>query len=422
MQFPHLWHTKNKYLSRQPVTDAPLTVSERLWTRDFLAMAALNLLLSVSGNMLVPTMPFYIIDLGGNEFIVGFIAACYSAFALIMRPFSGWMLDNISRKQIFYLSVVLLMLIPIGYALIPILAMVLAMRCFHGMVWAAASTAANTNICDILPKSRFGEGIAYYGLTNSLSMALAPMFGLFLFERFGYTVLFGGVSACALLVLLLLSRVSITELERSERTAAERLPLLLRLAKLFNRDALPASITMFLSSLPGGAVSSFIALYAAAEGIGSGGLYFTFMAIFTGVCRLFSGKTADKNGEGVLVYIGDCSFLLGLVLLIFGHSPLTFYLSACFYGIGYGLTIPALQAMSVRIVPLRRRGSASSTFLCSWDVSFGLGGIIGGALVTWLGYRPMFAILGLSLFAAMAYYRFSAAKSPSAFNAVKQGR
>ena len=131
---------------------------------------------------------------------------------------------------------------------------------------------------------------------------------------------------------------------------------------------------LFFLCVPGGAVSSFIALYAVEAAKGSGGLYFTFQALGTASMRVFAGRYGDRHGEKLLLYIGCLSFLAGILLMVIAQAPTLFYISAFLYGTGYGLTLPTLQTMSLRNVPNQRRGAASSTYLCGLISAMGWAG------------------------------------------------
>lgn len=408
-----LWHAKVKHLSDRQQQPEPLqNCRESLWTRGFLSIWAVNLLVCSSGNMLVSTFPLHIVELGGSEVVVGCAAALYSVMALLMRPIAGWMLDNRSRKVIFYAGMVGIVLIPPLYALLPMIGVALALRGLHGFLWAAAGTACSTNACDIVPAGRFGEGIGYFGLTNSLAMVIGPALGLIIWNTYGGLPLFAGVALFNLAALLLLRWIPFKQVECVR--CADPQPVASRLLHLFDKRSLPAAVLLFFICLPGGAVSAFIALYTTATGIGNAGLYFACQAVGTGVTRVFGGRLSDRYGEGPAIYVGGLCFLLGLALVVVESNSFLFYCGAFAYGIGYGLTMPALQTMSLRTVPLRRRGAASSTYLCSFDVSFGLGGLLGGVLVEAIGYQYMFALMSISLVSCVIIYHYWGSKTPSA--------
>ena len=411
--FNHLCHQKTKYESR---TDETILQSDssQLWTRNFVLIALINLLVSATGKMLDGSFSFYVIELGGDNFVVGLTAGLCAICSLIMRPIAGWVLDNISRKLIFFIAVIGLIIIPFFYMVFPILGMTILLRCMSGICWSTASTSSNTNACDIIPRKRFGEGMGFFGLTNSLATAIAPALGLLIMEKCGFNILFISCAAVAIVVLLLLTRLKFSPLPTKKKIDSNR-SIFSKILHLFNKDAIPAAIFIFLAAVPSGAIYSFIALYASIEGLGSGGLFFTLQAIFTGVSRIFAGKIADTKGEGPMVYMSVVCFAINIILLVFGKTQLLFCISACLMGLGLGLCIPAMQTMAVRIVPPERRGSASSTFLCSWDVAWAIGGILGGILVESAGYRAMFGILGVFEILALLYYVIWGRKSPSAF-------
>ncbi len=413
-RYPQSWHHKTKYIAKEGQMPSPLQQQEQLWTKNFILIAVVNLLISSAGKIVDIVFPFYIHDLGGDNVIVGIASGLCSVFALLMRPIAGWFLDNVSRRSLLIAATIGLIIMPLTFELIPILVVVIALRCVHAFTWAAASTSSNTNACDIIPKSRFGEGMGWFGLTNSLATAAAPAFALFVMYQAGFSRVFIICAAIAVVILILLTQIKFQPIERKQSTA-RGVPLLVRLGNLFSKDALPAAGFTFLAALPCGAIFTFLALFSEAENIGNAGLFFAIQAVFTGISRILSGKIADTKGEGPFAYTSTFCFIGSIGFLVFGQTAGLFYLAACLMGLGFGLFIPAMQAMAVRIVPITRRGSASSTFLCSWDVAFALGGLLGGLLSEQYGFRAMFAILSIFELIAAAYYFFYARKCPSAF-------
>ncbi len=393
---------------------------EKLWTADFTSVALVNLFVVSAGNMLLAALPFYIRSLGGSSIAVGLASFMFAVLSFVARPTSGWLLDNKSRRTIYIISLIGVILVPPLYILLPFLGCVVFLRGVQGLVHATAGTASNTNAVDMLPKSRFGEGMGYFGVTTSLSTMIGPALGLFIWNTWGLKPLFLSISCLGLISLLLVSRMKLRKITpRAKDTTAEKQPWYKWVLNLFDKRALPASILM-MACLPGGAVTSFIALFAADSGLGNGGTYFMCQAIGTVAMRAFTGRFSDRYGEGPSLYIGCGFFLLGILLIVGVHSTWMFYLGGILFGFGYGFFCPAMQVMAVRIVPPERRGAAISTYLCSWDICLGLGGLLGGLLHKVVGYRPMFCILSLAVVACVLLYKFWGSKTPAAFKVAKQ--
>jgi MFS family permease len=409
-----LWHHKQKTLASGQINqDAPRFIKESLWTRDFVKIWVLNLTLCGWSFMINAAFPLYIEQLGGTKLLIGITAAGFAITSLVMRPLAGWMMDNHSRSWLLIWGSVSLIAISLLFLVAPLLGIAVALRLISGFLLSGVSTASNTNACDAIPQSRFGEGMGFLGLGNTLATALGPALGLAIvaIAGWGFAILFI-VSIVLMILAVFIAR------GLSYKTVKRRIYLLGRrkrgLAALFNADALPASVVTLFASAPYGGVSVFIALYGAFSGLGKGGLFFVLVALGTGSTRLFSGRLADKKGEQPMVVLGNISFLLALLTLLW-ESSTCYYLSGLLFGLGFGFSTPAMQTMAVRVVPLEKRGSASSTFLCAYDIGSGLGGLTAGWLVTMWGYRPMFAALSVYIVFSSLIYVLWAAKTPSAF-------
>jgi len=395
--------------------------SEPLWTKNFVKIWIFNLSICLWSFMLHAPFQFYILELGGTELLVGITAGAMSLAALSMRPLAGWILDNKSRSRLLIVSTLLITIISLLLLFIPVLAVAIILRIVGGFMFSATTTGSATNASDTIPLSRFGEGIGYLGLGNTLATALGPLIGLSIIAHLGFRPLFMAAMVVIMVAFIAATRFSYKEVKVKVRQEIHPPASKSLFSRLFNADAVPASIVVLLSAVPFGGVAVFIAIYGEITGLGNGGLYFLLIAVGTGSTRMVSGRLADRVGEKPLVLIGNVAFLFALVTLLV-DSGFTFYTSGFMFGVGFGISIPAMQAMSMRIVPLEKRGSASSTFLCAHDISAGLGGFIAGVLVTAWGYKPMFAAFSVFVVASTLVYMLWASKTPSAFKVYNQAK
>ena len=144
-----------------------------------------------------------------------------------------------------------------------------------------------------------------------------------------------------------------------------------------------AGISLLLLSIPYGMTTTYVAMYAAEIGISvNSGLYFTFMAVGLAVSRLFSGRQVDKGRITLVISLGmylaaATFFLLAALKELMHWNPVfSSYLYigiALSQGVAFGTMFPAFNTLFVNLAPNNQRGTATSTYLTSWDVGIGIG-------------------------------------------------
>ena len=393
-----------------------MSADDRLFTRSYIFMCLANFLTAFSFFLLVPTLPFYLVDTFGLEpDIVGLVLSCYVVAVLCIRPFAGFIADMFPRKKVYVISYILFALAFVGYLFaFSDIVMFIILRVVHGFVFGALNTTGNTLVIDIMPSSRRGEGLGYFGVTNNLAMAFGPMTGLFLIEGGNYTLLFGAalLVACVGLMFAVLVKVK-------WRQPREKVEKVFSIDRFILLAGIPASVAFFMLAIPYGMTSSYIAIYASEVGITSGvGLFFTVQGAGLIVSRLLSGKRVDKGFITQTITRGIVIALAGVVgeallALVCGRSLgmgyALYFLSAFLIGYGFGTIFPAFNTLFINMAPNSRRATANATYLTGWDVGIGAGMLLGGALSV-NGYSGSFAFASILVFAAFVYFVYFVSK------------
>ena len=156
---------------------------EKLWTPSFLAIGGGSFLLFFAFYLLLPILPLYLIErFEANESTVGMVLSLYTVTALFMRPFAGFMVDTFPRKPLMLVCYAVFTCIFGGYLLAASILAFAVIRALHGFSFGIVSVANSTVAIDVMPSSRRGEGIGYFGVSSNLAMAVGPTVSLYLLE------------------------------------------------------------------------------------------------------------------------------------------------------------------------------------------------------------------------------------------------
>lgn len=343
--------------------------------------------MSFSFFILVPTLPFYLRDTFGiGQSMIGFVLSCYTIAVLSIRPFSGFLADTFPRKRVYIIAYCLFVATFFGYfAITTVLALFIALRIFHGFTFGSLTTTGNTLAIDVMPSSRRGEGLGYYGVMGNLAMAFGPMAGLFIISSGNYQTLFWCSIAAGTTGLIFASMV-----HAPRRPPALQPNKALSIDRFFLIEGIPACLSLFMLAIPYGMTTCYMALYATQSGLTSStGLFFTVMAVGLISSRLNSGKRVDCG-------LVTQTIRRGIIIAFFGvlaepalgtaaewnitAGYVVYFVAALLIGYGFGTMFPAFNTLFINLAPHSRRATANATYLTGWDVGIGCGMLLGGFL------------------------------------------
>jgi MFS family permease len=380
---------KQKMLKTEILDNKP--VLPKIWTKDFILINLAALCLYISYQMLLTILPTFIIARGGGQFTVGLIISLFTIASLFTRPIAGNLIDRVGRKQILFGGLLLFTICIGSYYSLATINLILALRLLHGVSWGITSTSIGTAATDLVPKSRYGEGLGYFGLASTFGMAFGPNLGIFTMNHnFELSFAVSFILGISSLILLNLVKFPDIKLEKPENKGSF-------LKNLWAKEALePGLLAIFLGMTYGG-ITSYITLFAKEQNISNIGLFFVCNAVMIAFSRLFSGKIFDKKGPLPIIFPGILLCITGLTLLSLAHSVAILGLAGLFYGAGFGLNLPTLQAWAVAKVSPQRRGAATGTYYSSIDLGVAVGSLILGLVAKTTGYAGMYFYSNLFL-------------------------
>jgi predicted MFS family arabinose efflux permease len=376
------------------------TVKQPLWTKSFIMLMVGNLFVFMSFQMLIPTLPPYIKSIGASGLEIGLVTTLFSVGAVLSRPFIGYMLEYRTRKPLVLIGAIALLAITVIYPLSQVVVIFLLFRFVHGLAWGWSTTVNGTAAVDVVPKSRLGEGMGYYGLSVTLGMIVAPSLGIYLFQITTFTNLIYISGILGVIAIFLLGIVHYQTPEVVKNTKREELKFSYLGSLVEKSSWFPAFITIMVT-FGYGSIVTFIVIFGEERGIDQIFLFYLFNAIMASLSRPISGKWFDQRGPKGLVLF--CTFItfIGMWVLSFAHSSLLIAISGVLFGIGFGSLIPTLQSWTLSQTPDHRRGVANGMFFSSIDLGIGLSGLVFGVLAQYVETGTLFQISSLFLLLAM---------------------
>ena len=361
---------------------------ERLWNRNYCKVMAANFSLFFAFYVLTPLLPLYLSEhFGATKDMIGLVLSGYTITALVIRPFSGYMVDSFPRKTVLMIAFGAFAIFFAGYLAASTLFLFTIVRTLHGGPFGTLTTANATVAIDVLPSSRRTEGIGYYGLSNNLAMALAPTIGIWIFQltkSFEFLFWLALVVACAGWLVDATVKLPSKEIIRNKTK--------LSFDRFFLLRGWLLGLNMVAFGFSFGVLSNYLAIYGKeVMGITGGtGTYFLLCSIGLMASRLQGSKALRQGRVTYNAGSGMVISLVGYTLFILVPNDVGYYGSALLIGLGNGHMWPAFQNMTINVAQNNQRGTANSTILISWDIGMGLGILLGGVIAEYFGYGAAF--------------------------------
>ncbi len=384
---------------------AVISNSPSLWTTDFVLVTTVMTLTRICTQVQTISMPLYFQHLGASITLAGLSMTVFTIAAMVCRPFVGALLDQRGRKPILIMGLFLYALSTLAYGFITVIPLLLVFRIIHGASFSAGSTSTSAMITDILPEKHMTQGLAYYGMFGTLSIALAPSMTLYLIEHSTYMTLFSvtsGLSCIALLIgLAVHSERSRPPKIADHRNKPESEPMATPTPVKYSiwnsfivRKACSPVLTMLSITIATSAVTVFLPTYSRTAGIPGIGLFFLVQAAGLAASSVVVSHLSKQWGAVMVI---RCSLLaLGFSIMIISLCPTLWAIlcAAAVFGFANGLLMPQLNALAVLSAEPHRRGQASAMFYLALDIGIGTGAAVWGMVSDTIGIRWIYLIAG----------------------------
>lgn len=384
----------------QDPADISRHTAGKLFTRNFIIVFLAYFAFVAANHAFTPALPIYLTRLGSTERQVGMLVGIMGVAALVSRLFVGGVLQKCSKKSAMIFGAALFTLTFLATVVLRPFWPFFAVRIFQGVAFASLHTAAFAYCVSIVPPAYWGQGISYFMLAPNIAMALAAPLGIFIMNRYGFTVFFLTLASLSLCSFFLPWNVK----EQKTIVKPEDVPET-RSASFIEWKIITPAIANFLQMFTFGAIMAFVPLYAVQCGIANPGLFFTANAVVIMTGRMFGGKILDTYNKEKMILAFIFINMVTMIILSFSKTLPMFIFVGLLWGTGGAFFMPASMAHAFAYAG-SSNATAVGTFQAFTDLGMALGPAIMGMIIPFTGYPIMFFCLAFICLIDLAYFQF----------------
>ncbi|MDC3413266.1 MFS transporter [Aquibacillus sp. 3ASR75-11] len=373
-----------------------------IWTRSFISISLIQFIVFTVFYSLLTTLPIYVIDdLAGTEAEGGLVVTVMLIAAILIRPFSGKILEIMGKKNGLVISAILFAVTTVFYMFTNTYFLLLAIRFLHGLSFAVLTTATGALAADLVPDDRRGEGLGYFAMSMNVAIVVGPFIGLTLLQYYPFFDLFLLLSV----IMVIGAGCSFLIEVPADSEAVHHPAKKISFHDLLERKAMPIAFISSLVAFSYSSVVSFLSVFTNEVGLSTVSSYFfVVFAIMMILSRPYLGRRFDLSGPAYVILPCLLLFAIGLITLSITQSAWMLLVSGGLIGLGYGALVPSFQTMAIQSSNKARSGHATATFFTLYDSGIAVGSFIFGIIVSSLGFTYLYLFSALIVVLVMGLF------------------
>jgi MFS family permease len=310
----------------------------------------------------------------------------------------GTIADHIGRKRMLMTASLLFIIFSILYGLVSQIVVLLVVGVIHGTLWSALLSSASAIMTEYIPESRRTQGLAYWGLAGNAAIALAPVIGLFVFQKGGWMALCIEMAVLSVVMLAWSAFLPVIHIPRNAPFPS--------LGDAWDLRVGRAAVSMAVLAFGHGGITSYVVIFSEERDIHPTSLYFTVFALTTVLVRVFTSHLGDRFGPKAMIYPSFGLIPISYGLLAIADTRWELVTSAVIFGIGFGGAWPAFSSFIVTATDTRHRARTFGSIVWAFDTGIGIGSLSVGAIAHRYGLGIAFGVsavvscLAIPIFAA----------------------
>lgn len=367
-----------------------------------------------------PVLPLFALFLGAGPEGIGLAVGISTVTGIFFKLPAGALSDVLGRRKAMLAALCVFAFMPFAYFWVSTYEGLVIVRFFHGFATAIYGPVAMAVVAE-LAGERKGEMLSWFSSVMIIGTLVgAPVGGLILSlwqeggsaSAHGFHWVYALVAVSGLGALGLGAKILLQDVEpcvSEDANGPSRWARFLSGIRQVGSDrrVLAASATEGVQNMAMGALEAFLPVYAVTVvGLSAweAGLLWAVQVVSTMLAKPLMGKVSDRYGRTPLIVAGllCCALPFALIPHLRDFAALV---SACLiFGLGEALVTSSSAALVADICKVNQYGTAMGVFGTIFDVGHAAGPILGGILISALGYAWAFLMLAGILVAGIPYF------------------
>ncbi len=363
-----------------------------LATPAFWLAIIINIVANMAGSCLGQPVNLVANDLGMTATLIGFVASCYTIFALLIRTPFGTVLDTARKPAVvLFFSNVFTACVYLGFAVCNSVPFFIFLRLLHGFTFGMRNMAMSVVLAKGVDKKAFGTAMGLLTLIPKIFSSITTKITLWITGTAGieYVAYAGAALAVLAGILCLFLKMDNSGSQGAGKKGAKK--------HVFYFKALPVIVIFAILQIPSIASNNFIVLYGESANLSNAAATYAsnqnlWMGIAGFICGYLVDKLDVKGAKWVSTVVLAIAAAAGLMVGFFQESNI-WLISGILCGIGAG------GASIFRTVTLREssasvRALAVGSFAMAQDMVSIFSSTVVGLLADRIGYSMTFVFLG----------------------------
>ena len=381
--------------------------------RVVIALSSARLGDAIGNSILFIVLPLFVAKLPAPLFPlpetvrVGILISIFGLVNALLQPFAGAFIDRIGRRKPFIMGgLVFMTFATLGFLIVANFSGLLLMRSLQGIGVALTVPAALALMVSSSQKQTRGGSMGIYTTSRMLGLAIGPLIGGALYDRFGFNASFY-VGAAFIVTAIILVQLWVHEAPtKHAQTESNRFQIID--PKLLTAGILGVAFATFVMASDFTMMSALENQFNAKLGLNA----FLFSIAFSALLfsRIFFqvplGRFSDYIGRKPLIVGGLLVLVPSTALLGYAGSITQLTVLRLIQGIGSGAVAAPAFAVAADLAQAGGEGRQMSFITMGFGLGIALGPLMAGILAVYSFVLP-FIIGGLlTLISAWIIYRY----------------